>query len=117
METGSNIAEEHSHGNPAAAADDPRSAAALIGRQAEVLAALASVLPPEALLYRHEDTVAYECDGLTAYRQAPLLVALPRDRAAGRRACCRSAMRWRCRSSRAAPAPGCRAAPCRIAPA
>ena len=30
-----------------------------------------------ALLYQTEDTTPYECDGLTAYRQRPLLVALP----------------------------------------
>ena len=46
-------------------------------RQAEVVAALAAVLPAHALLYRHEDTVPYECDGLTAYRATPLVVALP----------------------------------------
>ncbi|MEO8297770.1 MAG: FAD-linked oxidase C-terminal domain-containing protein [Burkholderiales bacterium] len=46
-------------------------------RQAQVLAALASLLPPHALLYRREDTGPYECDGLTAYREMPLLVALP----------------------------------------
>jgi len=62
-------------------ADSPRAAAALIARQSEVLAALARVLPAEALLVRREDTVAYECDGLTAYREAPLLVALPQDAA------------------------------------
>lgn len=46
-------------------------------RQAEVVAALRAVLPPHALLWRGEDTVPYECDGLTAYRQPPLVVALP----------------------------------------
>ncbi len=46
-------------------------------RQAEVLAALHGLLPAHALLHQTEDTVPYECDGLTAYRQAPLLVALP----------------------------------------
>ncbi|HET9642003.1 MAG TPA: FAD-linked oxidase C-terminal domain-containing protein [Burkholderiaceae bacterium] len=46
-------------------------------RQAEVVDALKSVLPPHALLWRSEDTIPYECDGLTAYRQAPLVVALP----------------------------------------
>jgi glycolate oxidase len=61
--------------------DSPRAAAALIARQSEVLTALARVLPAEALLFRREDTVAYECDGLTAYREAPLLVALPQDEA------------------------------------
>ena len=46
-------------------------------RQAEALAALRPLLPAHALLYRSEDTVPYECDGLTAYRALPLLVALP----------------------------------------
>ncbi|HXY22059.1 MAG TPA: FAD-linked oxidase C-terminal domain-containing protein, partial [Burkholderiaceae bacterium] len=59
------------------AKDDPHAAAALVARQAEVLAALGQVLPKSAILHRREDTIAYECDGLTAYRQAPLIVALP----------------------------------------
>ena len=46
-------------------------------RQAEVVAALAPLLPPHALLWTPEDTVPYECDGLTAYREQPLVVALP----------------------------------------
>ncbi|MEO6410659.1 MAG: FAD-linked oxidase C-terminal domain-containing protein [Burkholderiaceae bacterium] len=46
-------------------------------RQAEVVAALAPSLPLHALLWRREDTVPYECDGLTAYRELPLVVALP----------------------------------------
>ncbi len=50
-------------------------------RQREVVAALAAVLPAHALLYRHEDTVPYECDGLTAYRATPLVVALPETEA------------------------------------
>jgi len=46
-------------------------------RQAQVISALQPLLPAHALLWQHEDTVPYECDGLTAYRQVPLLVALP----------------------------------------
>ena len=46
-------------------------------RQAEVVGALKAVLPAHALLWRREDTVPYECDGLTAYREQPLVVALP----------------------------------------
>jgi glycolate oxidase len=34
-------------------------------------------LPKHAMLWQEEDTTPYECDGLTAYRQRPLLVALP----------------------------------------
>ncbi len=63
--------------DPQLAADHPRRAAALIARQSEVRAALTRTLPAHVLLYRPEDTVAYECDALTAYRQRPLLVTLP----------------------------------------
>ncbi|HPO20290.1 MAG TPA: FAD-binding protein, partial [Rubrivivax sp.] len=52
-------------------------AATRMQRQAEVLAALRPLLPEHALLWRAEDTTPYECDGLTAYRALPLLVALP----------------------------------------
>ncbi len=50
-------------------------------RQQAVVAALAPLLPSHALLWQPEDTVPYECDGLTAYRQMPLLVALPETEA------------------------------------
>jgi len=46
-------------------------------RQVQVVRALQAVLPAHALLWNHEDTTPYECDGLTAYRQRPLVVALP----------------------------------------
>ncbi len=46
-------------------------------RRAEVVAELSAVLPAHALLWHSEDTVPYECDGLTAYRAQPLAVALP----------------------------------------
>jgi glycolate oxidase len=46
-------------------------------RQHEVAAALAKVLPREAILFRHEDTAPFECDALTAYRTSPLAVVLP----------------------------------------
>jgi glycolate oxidase len=50
-------------------------------RQAEVVSALQAVLPAHALLWQIEDTVPYECDGLTAYRERPLVVALPETEA------------------------------------
>jgi len=50
-------------------------------RQATVVAALSPLLPAHALLWQSEDTVPYECDGLTAYRQLPLVVALPETEA------------------------------------
>src|ERR1700736_6101504 len=45
--------------------------------QADVLAALSGVLPPTSILTHDEDTTPYECDGLTAYRIAPMVVVLP----------------------------------------
>jgi len=46
-------------------------------RQQAVVQALGSALPGHCLLWNNEDTTPYECDGLTAYRQRPLVVALP----------------------------------------
>ena len=46
-------------------------------RQVEVVAALQQVVPQHALLWTPEDTTPYECDGLTAYRERPLVVVLP----------------------------------------
>ncbi len=46
-------------------------------RQSEVVTALKAVVPAHTLLWNNEDTTPYECDGLTAYRQRPLVVVLP----------------------------------------
>ena len=46
-------------------------------KQAVVVRALQAVVPAHALLWNSEDTTPYECDGLTAYRQRPLVVVLP----------------------------------------
>ena len=45
--------------------------------QMKVVQALQRVMPAHALLWHAEDTTPFECDGLTAYRQRPLVVALP----------------------------------------
>ncbi len=47
-------------------------------RQSEVLQALRAHVPEDCLLAHGEDTRPYECDGLTMFRQQPMLVALPR---------------------------------------
>ncbi len=44
---------------------------------ATLLPLLKAALPPHAILWHGEDTVPYECDGLTAYRQRPMCVLLP----------------------------------------
>ena len=43
----------------------------------ELVNRLRTFLPSEAVLYEAEDLRPYECDGLPAYRQAPMIVALP----------------------------------------
>ena len=44
----------------------------------ELAAQLRAFLPSEAVLHEIEDVRPYECDGLSAYRQLPMVVALPR---------------------------------------
>jgi len=52
-----------------------------IADKARLAAALAELLPPESVIADPIALKAYESDGLTAYRQAPLLVTLPRTTA------------------------------------
>ncbi|OGA23840.1 MAG: glycolate oxidase subunit GlcD [Betaproteobacteria bacterium RIFCSPLOWO2_02_FULL_67_19] len=51
------------------------------GRQRAVAEALRAFLPAHAVLWQEEDTRPYECDGLTAYRHLPMVVALPETEA------------------------------------
>ncbi len=60
---------------------DPAALQDTAARQRQIVAALQAALPAHALLWRDEDTTPYECDGLTAYRQRPLVVALPETEA------------------------------------
>ena len=43
-----------------------------------LISALREILPDDAVLSEVEDLRPYECDGLSAYRQLPLIVVLPR---------------------------------------
>lgn len=47
----------------------------------DLLVRLRAVLPPQSVLLEEEELRPYECDGLTAYRQLPLIVVLPADEA------------------------------------
>jgi len=46
-----------------------------------LLSALGDILPPSAIVATAEGTRAYECDGLTLFREQPLAVLLPEDEA------------------------------------
>ncbi len=48
-----------------------------IARRAEIIAALGVIVPGEGVIGDAEELRAYESDGLTAYRQPPLIVVLP----------------------------------------
>jgi len=61
--------------------DLPQDAPARADLQQRVVQALGRVLPEDCILYTAEDTVPYECDGLTAYRERPLVVCLPETEA------------------------------------
>jgi glycolate oxidase len=62
-------------------APESRSIGVAPERQRQVVAALRVALPEHCLLYREEDTRPYECDGLTLYKQMPMVVALPESEA------------------------------------
>jgi glycolate oxidase len=59
----------------------PEPDAAMIRRRREIAAALGRLLPADAIVVEESMRRVYESDGLSAYRQMPLLVTLPRSTA------------------------------------
>src|SRR5277367_595274 len=51
--------------------------AAVLGRREDIAAALRRIVPGEGVIEAASERRAYESDGLTAYRQSPLVVVLP----------------------------------------
>jgi len=51
---------------------------ALVAARTDLLRVLRTFLPDDAVLEREEELRPYECDALSAYRELPLLVVLPR---------------------------------------
>lgn len=49
----------------------------VIARRAEIAAALQEIVPGEGVIVDEDELRPYESDGLTAYRQLPLIVVLP----------------------------------------
>ena len=54
-------------------------------RQRAVARELRAFMPGPAVLFEPEDVRPYECDGLSAYRQVPMVVALPQSESEVRR--------------------------------
>jgi glycolate oxidase len=55
----------------------PTPDAATVRRRAEIAAALSRIVPGEGVIVAEAERRAYESDGLSAYRQPPLVVVLP----------------------------------------
>src|SRR5205823_13712515 len=49
----------------------------LLARRSEIVAALRPIVPGEGVIAGEREMRAYESDGLTAYRQLPMVVVLP----------------------------------------
>ena len=49
----------------------------VLSRRAEIVAALRQIVPGEGVIDAEEERRVYESDGLTAYRQVPMVVVLP----------------------------------------
>ncbi|MDJ0950243.1 MAG: FAD-linked oxidase C-terminal domain-containing protein [Alphaproteobacteria bacterium] len=49
----------------------------VLARRAEIVARLSEIVPGEGVIVDEEELRAYECDGLSAYRQLPMVVVLP----------------------------------------
>jgi len=55
----------------------PEPDAKVLARRAEIAADLCAILPAESVITEENQRRVYESDGLTAYRQLPMIVALP----------------------------------------
>ncbi len=64
-----NVAAEHRHADVNASPSP--------AQRARALERLSAILPRDSLLHEVEDTRPFECDGLSAFRQLPMAVALP----------------------------------------
>ena len=49
----------------------------VLARRLDIIAALRKIVPVEGVIAEEEELRVYECDGLTAYRQLPMIVVLP----------------------------------------
>jgi glycolate oxidase len=55
----------------------PEADQAVLGRRARIVAALRTIVPGEGVIDGEREMRPYESDGLTAYRQLPMVVVLP----------------------------------------
>jgi len=51
----------------------------VIARRAEIIKAMQAIVPGEGVIFDETELRAFECDGLMAYRQLPMIVVLPEN--------------------------------------
>ena len=55
----------------------------VLARRARIVTGLRTIVPGEGVIDQAREMRAFETDGLTAYRQIPMVVVLPETTAAG----------------------------------
>ena len=55
----------------------PKPDASVLARKSRIVERLQKVLPKSAVIHDEAETLAYECDALTAYKCPPLAAILP----------------------------------------
>ncbi len=51
----------------------------IIARRKDIIGAMQAIVPGEGVIADEDELRAYDCDGLTAYKQLPLIVVLPEN--------------------------------------
>ncbi|MBL6957535.1 MAG: FAD-binding protein [Rhodospirillales bacterium] len=57
----------------------PEPDADILARRSEIIRKMQDIVPGEGVISEEDELRAYECDGLTAYQQLPLIVVLPEN--------------------------------------
>ena len=57
----------------------------VLARRGEIVEALRRIVPGEGVIDHEKELRAFESDGLTAYRQPPMVAVLPKRRRRSRR--------------------------------
>ena len=57
----------------------PKPDEVVIARRAEIIKAMQAIVPGEGVIFDETELRAFECDGLMAYRQLPMIVVLPEN--------------------------------------
>lgn len=55
----------------------PEPDASIFDRRAQIIDAMREIVPGEGVIADEDELRAYDCDGLSAYRELPLIVVLP----------------------------------------